>query len=126
MTEVTQMGEIGNPFVDVEIVRIVDGRLCAQGMLLFEILLHVRVLVLNMQTGLYSVGDHPRAIAECRRRSRASDPERKQEPDAIGATEVEILADERLEEVPSLHGAGEHVRQTHLKLRDREAMVVAG
>src|SRR2546422_9770644 len=27
MTEIAQMGEIGNSFVDVEIVRVVDGRL---------------------------------------------------------------------------------------------------
>ena len=29
MTEIAQMGQDGNPFVDVEIVRIVDGRLGA-------------------------------------------------------------------------------------------------
>src|SRR5206468_4634921 len=91
-----------------------------------EILFHVRVLVLNMQTGLYAVGDHSRAIAECRWGRRASDPEGKQESHAVGTTEVEILANDRLEEVPPLHRAVKHVGETHLKLRDSEAMVVAG
>src|SRR5882762_7041664 len=95
-------------------------------MLLFEILLHVGVLVLDMQAGLDAVGDHSRAIAEWRGRCRALDPDRKQEPHAIGATEVEILADEGLEEMPSLHRAVEHLGETHLQLTDGEAMIVAG
>src|SRR5579864_2766811 len=79
-----------------------------------------------MQTGLDTVGDHSRAIAEGGGRCRALDPDGKQKPHAIGASEVEILADECLEEVPSLYRAVEHVGETYLKLRDGETMIVAG
>ena len=53
---------------------------------------------------------------------RARDAERKQQADAVGATEVEILADDRFEEVAALHRAGEDLGETDLKLQ-REAMV---
>ena len=79
-----------------------------------------------MQAGLDAVGDHSCAIAEWRGRCRALDPDGKQKSHAIGATKVEILADECLEEVPSLHRAIEYVGETHLKLTDGEAMVVTG
>jgi hypothetical protein len=72
--------------------------------LFFEISLHVGVLVLDVQTGLDAVGDHPRAIAEGRWRRGALDPKRKQEPHAIGPPEVEILTDDRLEEYRSPRG----------------------
>src|ERR1700674_5206639 len=79
-----------------------------------------------MQTGLDALGDHPGAIAEGRWRRVALDPTGKQEPHAIGPPEVEILADERLEKVPALHRAFKHIGETHLELRDGEAMIVAG
>jgi hypothetical protein len=79
-----------------------------------------------METRLDPVGDHPRAIAPRRRRGRPGDPQGKEEPDAIGAPEVQILANDRFEEVAALHGTREDLRQTDFELLEREAVRVAG
>ena len=50
----------------------------------------------------------------------------KSKPDAVGASEIEILADDGFEEVAALHGTIEDLGQTDFELADREAMVVAG
>ena len=57
------MRQVWHRLRDVEILRIVDGRLRAYGALLLEVLLHVRGLVLNVETGLDARGEHARAIA---------------------------------------------------------------
>ena len=124
--KIAQVGEVGDRLVDVEVLRIVDGGFGAERVLLFEVLLHVRGLVLDVQTGLDAVGDDARAIAERGRRRRARDAERKEEADAIGATEVEILADDGFEEVPALDRAVEDLREADLELADGEPMLVAG
>lgn len=126
VAEIAQVREIRHRLGDIEIVRVVDGGLGAQGALLLEVLLDVRGLVLDMETRLDPVGDHPRAIAPRRRRGRPGDPQRKEEPDAIGGPEVQILANDRFEEVAALHGTREDLRQTDFDLLEREAVRVAG
>ena len=95
-------------------------------MLLFEVLLHVRVLVLDVQARLHAVSDHPCPVPVGGRRRRARDAQRKQEADSIGTSEVQILANDGFEEMAALHGAIEDLRQTDLELADRDAMVVTG
>ena len=56
----------------------------------------------------------------------AGEPERKEQADAIGATEIEILADHRFEEVAALHRPVEDLGQADFELPEREPMVVAG
>jgi hypothetical protein len=51
---------------------------------------------------------------------------RKQQADAVGSPEVEILADDRLEKMAALDGAREDLRQTDFDLLKREPMRVAG
>ena len=95
-------------------------------MLLLEILLDVGRLVFDVKTGLHSVGNHPRAIAEGRRRRGMCETERKQEADPIRTSEIQILADHCFEEVAAVHGAVKHVGETEFDLPDREVMVIAG
>lgn len=52
--------------------------------------------------------------------------QREEQADAVGAAEVEMLADDRLEEVAALDRLIEHVREAHFALTDGEPMVVAG
>ena len=68
VTEVAQVGQIRHRLRDVEILRVVDRGLGAEGVLLLEVLLDVRRLVLDVQARLDAVGDHARAIAPRRRR----------------------------------------------------------
>ena len=57
---------------------------------------------------------------------RARDAVRKQQADAVGPPEVQILADDGFEEVAALHGPGKHLREADLDLLEREPMRVAG
>ena len=50
----------------------------------------------------------------------------KQQADAVGSPEVEILADHRFEEVAALDGPGKDLRQADLHLLEREPVRVAG
>ena len=52
--------------------------------------------------------------------------ERKEQAHAVGAPEIEILADDGFEEVPALHRPIEDLGEADLDLLEREAMVVAG
>src|SRR5207245_5162186 len=90
-----------------------------------EVWLDVGMFVFDMEAGLHAVGDHARPIAVAGGRRRARDAKRKQQPDAIRSTKVEILADNRLEEVTALHGPIKDLRETDLELTDGQAMVVA-
>src|SRR5438876_8315336 len=126
LAEVAQVREVGEPLGHVEILRAIDRGFGAEGVLLLEILLDVGRLIFDVKTGLHSVGNHPRAIAEGRRRRGMCETERKQEADPIRTSEIQILADHRFEEVAAVHGAVKHVGETEFDLPDREVMVVAG
>jgi hypothetical protein len=95
-----------------------------RSVLLLEVLLDVRGLVLDVETRLHAIGDHPCAIAVRGRGRPTGQPKGEEEADAIGAPEVEILADDRFEEVAALHGLVADVREAHFELTDREAVVI--
>jgi hypothetical protein len=50
----------------------------------------------------------------------------KQQRDVVGTTQVEVVADNRLEELPTVERGVEDLRQTDLQLPDRQTMLVAG
>jgi hypothetical protein len=76
------------------------------------------VLVLDVKTRLDTVGDHARPIAVRRGRRSARDAQRKEEADSIGSAEIQILADDGVEEMAALDWAIEDLRQTHFQLAD--------
>ena len=92
-------GRLSIAFAHVEIHGVVDRGFRAEGVLLFEILLHVGRLVLDVEARLDPIRDDARAIAKRRWRGRAREAQRKQQADAVGSPEVEILADHRFEEM---------------------------
>ena len=93
-------------------------------MLLFEVLLHVRRLVFDVQARLDPVGDDSSPIAEGGWRRGASDPDREQQAHTIGPSQIQVLADDGFEEVPALHWSIEDRGQTHVEWTDRQAVVV--
>src|SRR5437773_896827 len=123
LAEVAQVREIADALGDVEVLRVVDRGFGSERVLLFEILLDVRRLVFDVETGLDPVGDDSGAIAEGRRGCGARETQRKQEADAMWSPEVEIFADDGFEEVPALDGAVKDLGETHFELPDREVMV---
>ena len=126
VAEVAEMRQIRHRFGDVEIRRVVDRGFRAEGALLFEVLLDVRGLVLDVQTGLDAIGDDAGAVAPRRGRRPPRDAMRKQQADPVGSPEVQILANDRFEEVAALHGTGKHLREADLHLLQREPVGVAG
>ena len=111
-------------FIDVEVVGIVDGCFGAKRPLLFEILFYMGVLVLDMQTGGHAIGDHAGPIAIRRRGCGTRKPERKKQPNAVGTSKVEVLPDDGLKEVTTLHGAIEDLGEADFDLADSQAVVV--
>jgi hypothetical protein len=79
-----------------------------------------------MEARVHAVGDHPRAVPHGRRWSGPSDPDGKEEADAVRSPEVEILPDDGFEEQTPLHRAIEDLRETDFELIDGEAVIVAG
>ena len=79
-----------------------------------------------METRLDAIGDDARAIAPRRRRRPPRDAVRKQEADAVGPAQVQILANDRFEEVSALHRTGKHLCEADLHLLKREPVRVAG
>src|SRR5205823_13882826 len=61
--------------------------------------LDVRVFELDVQAGCDAIGDHARLVAKLWRRCIASEASGKQQADAIGSTEVQVVADDGFEEV---------------------------
>ena len=66
--KLAQVSQVVDGLSDVKVHRIIDRRFGAEGVLLFEVLLHVRRLVLDVEARLDPVGDDPGSIAEGGRR----------------------------------------------------------
>jgi hypothetical protein len=93
--------------------------------LFFEVLLDVRGLVFDMQARLHAIGDHAGPIAKGRWGRGAGEAQRKQQPHAVGPSQIEVLADDGFEEMTPLHRTVKHLREADLELTDGEAMVVS-
>src|SRR3970282_953165 len=78
-----------------------------------------------MKARLYAIGDDAGPITKGGRRGGAGEPQGKQQPDAVRASEIKVLPDHGLEEVAALHGTIEDLGQTDFELADGEAMVVS-
>ncbi len=68
----------------------------------------------------------PRVVAASRRRGAARHPGGEQEVHALRTTQVEIVTDERFEQLAAIQRSVEDLGQTDLKLPDRQAMLVPG
>ena len=121
-----ELVEVADGFSDVEVHRIVDRGFGSQSAAFLEVLLDVRVLVLDVQAGIDSVGDDTGAVAEARSWSAPGQSRRKEQADACGAPQIEVVADDFFEEVAALDGAVEYLSQAHLELPDRESVIEAG
>ena len=117
-------GRLLHSLPDVEVHRVVDGRFGAEGVLLFEVLLHVRRFVLDVEARLHAFGDDARTIATGGRRRGAGEPEREEQAHAIGPSQIQVLADHRFKEVSPLHRPIEDLRETDFELAERKTMVV--
>ena len=124
VTKIAQVGQVVDGLPHVEVHRVVNRRFGAERVLLFEVLLHVRRLVLHVEARLHALRDDAGPIAKGGRRRGAGDPEREKQAHPIGPPQIEVFADDGFKEVPALHRAIEDLGETDFELAEREAMVV--
>lgn len=125
LAEIPEKRQVVDRLGDIEVVAVVDRRLGPQRTLLFEVLLDVGVFVFDMQTRLHAVGDHAGSIPVGRRRRGALESDGKQESDAVGPSEVEILTNHRFEEMVALHRPIKDLSEADVELVDGEPVVVS-
>src|SRR3989442_6255467 len=125
LTDSAQMMQVFQSLADVEVARIVDGGLRTQGTVLLEVLLDVGTFVRDVQTGVDALRDDACAVTLPRSGCAAGHPLRKQEADAIGPAEVEVLPDYFFEEVSALHRLVEDMGEADLDLPEREFVLEA-
>jgi hypothetical protein len=94
------------PFGALEVERVVDGRLSAQRAVLFEALLDMRVLELDVQARRDADGDDSRLLARIRRRRVAPEPGREQQADAVWSAQVEVVPDDYFKELTARRTQG--------------------
>src|ERR1700704_115684 len=79
-----------------------------------------------MKARRHPIGDDAGPIAKGGRWRGTREAERKQQVDAVGTPEVEVLADDGLEEVPALDRAIEYLSQADFELAEGQLVIVAG
>ena len=117
LPERAEVAEVAQPPTDTEVVGVVEGGLGAQGALLLEVLFDVTPLVLDVNARRDAVGDDPRLEAA---RRGPGDPPREEQLHPAGASEVEIVANDFLKELPAAPRSVEHLGAADLHLQDGE------
>src|SRR5260370_1529868 len=114
------------PFADVEVVCVVDRSLGAEGASFFVVLPDPCGLVVHVERRIDALSDHPGAKPSgCRVGTLAQDPTVKDELDLVGATDVEVLPNDLLEEDAACHWLVEDLGQRELGLKDRHVIANA-
>ena len=91
------------------------------------VLLDRGVLVVHVQARGDPVGDDPGAEpSRGRVRALAEQVAVEDQPDLVGAADVQVVADHLLEEHPPRHGPVQHLGQRELGLQDRDVVAVPG
>src|SRR5579863_1156843 len=100
--DLPQVGQAGQPFGDAEVGgRVVDGGLGPDGPAELVVLLYFRMLVVDVQARDHAVGDDAGAEPARRRALAAADDlAAEDQRDLVRAADVEVVADDLLEEDP--------------------------
>jgi hypothetical protein len=124
VAEGLEVAQIPQEAADLEISRVVDGGFGAQGAILFEVLLYVRMLESYVEAGTYGIGYDTGAVSVARSRSAPVDALVEEELNAIGTTDVEILTDSLFEELAAVQRSVKHVGNAKLDLTNAELVLV--
>ena len=123
VADLPQRRQIRRSFPDPEIVGVGDGGLGARGL---PVLLDRGVFVVHVQARGDPGGDHPGpGTVPVSREAAADRTGVEDETDLIGAADVEVVADDLLEEDPTRDRCVEHLGQGELGLQDRQVVAVA-
>src|SRR5205823_13008312 len=111
-----QIGQVNHTLPGIEVTGIVDGGFRPEGPLLFEVLLDMGMLVLDVETGVDPIGDDPGAVAKRRGGRSFREPGGKEQAHPVGAAQIQVLPDQLFEEVASLDRLVKYVGEAYLQL----------
>jgi len=121
--DLPQGGEVLQPFAEGEVPRVVDRGLGPEGPPLLVVLLDPAVLVVQVERGRHPLGEDPRPEPPG---GPPRDPAPEDQLHLVRPAEVQVLADDRLEEDPPGEGPVQELGQRELRLEDRAVVPVAG
>jgi hypothetical protein len=120
-----ELPQVGQSLSDAEVHGLIDGRLGAESFSLFEVLFDVTALVLDVETRVDVGRDDSRSVAIGWRYRAPGETARKEQPDAIWTTEVEIPSNDLVEEVAAIEGAPKDVSEAQFDLPEAQLVVEA-
>ena len=122
-----QRGQVVQPFADAEVARVVDRGFRPERFSFLVVLLDLGVLVVDVQRRDHALGQDPGAESARRGpRSLADDPPGEDEPGLVRAADVQVVADDLLEEDPPGDRLVQHLGQGELRLQHRDLIPVPG
>src|SRR5579871_2154041 len=121
--DLPQGGQVHQPLAQAEVARVVDGSLGPQGAAFLVVLLDARALVVDVQRRRYPFRQHARAEAS---RRLGGDASSEDQLDLVGAAQVQVLADDLLEEDAAGQRPVQHLGQGEFRLEDGQVVAVAG
>jgi hypothetical protein len=125
--DLPQGGQVVQPFADAEVAGVVDGRLGAERSSFLVVLLDLGVFVVEVQARGDPAGQHAGAEpAGGLVAAAGDDPAVEDHADVVGASDVEVVADDLLEEDASGCRPVEHLGEGELGLQDRDVVGEAG
>ena len=120
--DVARMPQIANVLADAEVACVLDCRLGPRRPIQLEVLLDVSTFIADVDAGMNTRGDD--AGRESPRRG-LCDPTLEEQLHAFGATRIDILADDRLEELASPKRMLEHLCPRKFELPYGQSMLIA-
>lgn len=123
LPDLTQSVEVGQELADPEVVGVVDGGLGAEGAVALPILLNSGAEVLDVDGGVDIGAEDAGPEGVLALVLGKALVEEQLHP--LGTAEVELVADDLLEELAAMEGPVEDLGAAHLKLQDGELVDIA-
>ena len=120
--DLPESGEVPEAFADIKILGVVNGRLGAQRLTFFVVLLDARTLIVNVHGWNDAIGDDagPKTTKSAFGHSAVED-----QLYLFGSADVQVFADHILEEDPAADGTIPHLDQGKFDLQDGDLVSVA-
>ena len=117
-----QHGQVVQSFADIEIVRVIDGRLGSQGAVFLVVLLDARPFVVHVERRDHAIGDHPGAKQA---RCAFGDPTVEDELHLFGAPDIQVFSNHFFKEDSARHRSVQDLGQREFDLQNGEFVPIS-